>query len=190
MTLRQRLLALAGAAVGLPLSSCSAPPAPSAHRGASPPRTSPLHLHPLEPTDEATTTTVAPTTTTEPEPEPATTVVTVAKLPPTTQGATTSVYVLPERAREDMGDVEWLVRQTFPESPDKAVRIARCESRLNPAAVNGEHVGVMQVATRVHAGLIARMGYTVADLYGARANLHVARAIYDDAGGWGPWSCQ
>ena len=105
----KRLLALAGAAVGLPLSSCNAPP-PVAHRSA-PPRTSPLH--PLEPAGE--TIQPEPTTTTEPA-QATTTTVTVTKLPPTTSGATTTVYVLPETATEE-SDEEWWASQPGYEAP-------------------------------------------------------------------------
>lgn len=200
MTLRRSLVAGLGP-FGLAL-GCSPAPAPPAAQRATTGTTSPLH--PLLPSDDATTTTQAPTTTTaatapaKPQIDtgvamggnrPVTTV-TIGGIPaPTRSGTTTTTFTVPEAATEDVGDVEWLVRQTFPETPDKAVRVAWCESTLNPAAVNGEHVGVMQIATKVHARRIAAMGYTVADLFGVRANLAVARAIYDDAGGWSPWTC-
>lgn len=132
------------------------------------------------------------TTTTEAPPDTTVYVVTVPTVPPTTtvvRPRPLPTTTLPEYIDEAIGDVEWAIRQTFPETPDKAVRVARCESGLDPHATNGQHVGVMQIATTVHAKRIAAMGYMPADLYGVTANLHVARAIYDDAGGWGPWTC-
>lgn len=98
--------------------------------------------------------------------------------------------MLPEASDEVMGDVEWLIRQTFPETPDKAVRVARCESRLDPEAVSpgGSNVGLMQINV-VHKGLAARMGYSWGQMLQAAPNLAVARAVYDAAGGWSPWSC-
>lgn len=142
--------------------------------------------------------TIGPPVTTTEAP---TTIATVSGLPPTTDGTTTTTVrpkplpttTLPEYADEAMSDVEWAIRSTFPETPDRAVRIARCESGLDPDALNGEHVGIMQIATKVHARLIAKLGYTVGDLFGIRANLHVARAIFDGADGgprgWAAWTC-
>ena len=180
------------AALGVVPMACSAP-AP-AQRGRSADHSAPAEdqtpaVSVVVPTstgaaDPSTTTSEAPTTTayviTVPTDPPTSTTVRPRPLPVTT---------LPERVDEDMSDTEWLIRQTFPESPDRAVRIARCESGLEPHATNGQYVGIMQVGSRTHAALIARMGYTVADLYGVRANLAVARAIFDAAGDWSPWTC-
>lgn len=148
----------------------SAGPAPTSSVGAAstPASTGPTTAYVITvPTDPPTTTTIRP-----------------APIPATTN---------PEYSDEEMGDVEWLIRQTFPEAPDKAARVARCESRLNPGAINGQHIGVMQVATKVHAELIADMGYEPADLLDVRINLRVARAVYDGADGgpkgWAAWTC-
>jgi hypothetical protein len=148
MTIRQRILALAGAAVGLPLSGCSAPPAPVAHRG-TPAPTSPLH--PLTPADEATTTsTVPPTTTTTPAPV---TTVTIAGLPPTTTARrTTTTFTVPERTDEDVSDETWAERE----------RILACirsyEGGYATATGNG-HWGAYQFVQSTWDGAAARAGH-------------------------------
>lgn len=174
-------------ALGLLAPACSAASAPPAQRASTGP-TAPLH--PLIAADEAVQPEPATTTTTEPAPV---TTVTVSKLPPTTRGTTVTTLTvrttLPEYADEPMGDIEWLIRQTFPETPDKAVRVARCESKLNPRAISPtSDYGLMQVNI-VHRGLASSMGYRWEQMLEVMPNLAVARAIYDDAGGWGPWTC-
>jgi hypothetical protein len=200
---RHRLLVAAAALAP----ACS--PAPTAHRGQhESSATPPAEAGPdaTAASSVATSTGPAPTmsagttgsTVASPSRVPGSTVpadptTTVTVTVPTTPRSTTTTFTLPERADEAMGDDEWLIRQTFPESPDRAVRIARCESGLNPRAINGQHVGAMQVATVVHAKLIARLGYEPADLLDLRVNLKVARAIFDGADGgprgWAAWSC-
>lgn len=144
---------------------------------------------PQEPTTEATTTSTEPPTT-----APSTTVtVTIAAEPVTTTrprpapATTVTTFVMPEAA-DDKGDVEWLVRQTFPEDPERAVRIARRESGLRPGAdENPPYIGVMQIDSRLHAALIRSLGYTTADMYHAGPNLAVARRLFELAG-WSPWA--
>lgn len=81
-------------------------------------------------------------------------------------------------------DVEWLVRQTFPEDPDHAASIAWCESRMRPDAgfPAGPNLGVMQIAWPAHAALVASMGYGHDDLANPIVNLAVARRLYEAAG--------
>lgn len=88
--------------------------------------------------------------------------------------------------------VEALIRATWPEDPDRAVRIAKCESGGRVDAVGpGDHLGLMQIAWRVWAKEAAKMGYSRADLLTAGPNLALARRIYDRAGGsFKPWSCR
>ncbi len=191
MTWRRALVAL-----GIPAMACSSP-TPTATRS--------RHETSATPRADAgpdATATAEVATSTEPALESAgattspvapagpTTTVTVT-LPPTTSAPrTTTTFTVPERVDEDLSDIEWLIRQTFPETPDKAVRVARCESTLDPTAVSpdGANWGLMQVNV-VHKALAARMGYSWAQMLQAGPNLAVARAVYDRAGGWGPWSC-
>ncbi len=175
-------------ALGIPAVACSHAPA-TRHRAAD-------HSAPAE--DQTSTGSgVAPTTTEPAGPtttDPPTTLLVTTTSPlvvtPTTVRVRATTTTLPERADEDMGDVEWAIRQAFPETPDKAVRVARCESGLDPRAVSpgGANVGLMQINV-VHRGLAARMGYSWDQMLQVLPNLAVARAVYDRAGGWGPWSC-
>jgi len=72
----------------------------------------------------------------------------------------------------------------------QAVNVARCESSLNPGAISpgGGNYGLFQINT-VHRSLVASMGYTWDELLNPYVNADVARAIYDQAGGWSPWAC-
>lgn len=95
-------------ALGLLAPACapsSAPPAQRASTGTTAP------LHPLVASDEAIQPEPATPTTTEP-PAPVTTV-TVSKLPPTTLGTTTTTFVVPEKADEDLTDEEWAAREGY-----------------------------------------------------------------------------
>jgi hypothetical protein len=198
---RRRLRVLA--AWGLLAPACS--PAPTAHRGARSSANPPAEAGP-DTTAAAVASSAGPApstsagaastpASTDPTTTDAPTTTVTVTLPPTTRAPrTTTTFVVPERVDEDLTDIEWLIRQTFPETPDKAVRVARCESTLDPTAVSpdGANWGLMQVNV-VHKALAARMGYSWAQMLEAGPNLAVARAVaravYDRAGGWGPWSC-
>lgn len=89
------------------------------------------------------------------------------------------------------GTVVELIREVFAEDPDRAVRIARCESSLNPRAKNptSSAAGLMQL-TKVHAARAARLGYTWQQVStDALANLVVAHDLWSEQG-WRPWECR
>ncbi len=73
------------------------------------------------------------------------------------------------------------IRETFPEDPDRAVAIAKCESGFNPKAVSptNDH-GLMQINKTVHT--------VEGDIYDVETNLKFARKLYDERG-WQPWVC-
>lgn len=77
--------------------------------------------------------------------------------------------------------IEQKIRETFPEDPDRAVKIAQCESGLNPKAVSptNDH-GLMQINKSVH--------NVDGDIYDVDTNLKFARKLYDERG-WKPWVC-
>jgi hypothetical protein len=83
-------------------------------------------------------------------------------------------------------DVARQLREAWPEEPERAVAVGQCESKLKPGAKNGQHWGILQIATKVHAKRIAAMGYTPADMLDVGPNLAVGRALYDESR-WGPW---
>ena len=71
------------------------------------------------------------------------------------------------------------------------VRIADCESSLNPGAMSagGGNHGLFQI-NNVHAGSFAAVtGQSWDARYDAYANAQFARYLYDQSGGWGPWAC-
>ncbi len=115
----RRLIALAGAAVGLPVSGCSAP-APTAHRAdrtdqtaVTAPTVAPDSRPGSDDASDTSTTGPAPTTTTE---APTTTahVVTVPTDPPTTivvRPRPLPVTTLPERVLDDLDDEAWTDRE-------------------------------------------------------------------------------
>lgn len=82
--------------------------------------------------------------------------------------------------------IEDKIRATFPEDPDMAVRIAKCESGMRANAFNGKNrngswdAGVMQINS-IH-------GYSKEYLFDVDNNLKVARKLYNRQG-WRPWVC-
>lgn len=87
-----------------------------------------------------------------------------------------------------VGDVEAAIHLAWGNEGTRAVRVARCESGLRPAARNGPHAGLFQVNVRIHAARIARMGFTTAQMYEAGPNIAVAHALWAEQG-WRPWTC-
>ncbi len=93
--------------------------------------------------------------------------------------------------------IEKLIRDTFPEDPETAVKIARCESGLK-ADIQSRHVlhygpelsfGVFQIHAPDWHKTALRLGY---DEYKTDPadNIAMARYIYDNAGKtWRDWSC-
>ena len=90
------------------------------------------------------------------------------------------------------GDVAAIIRAGFarfgPDVAEQAVRVAQCESTLNPAATNGHHAGLFQIAEPYHRARIARLGFTWAQMLEAGPNVAVAADLYGESG-WQPWSC-
>jgi len=105
------------------------------------------------------------------------------------QAEDTGVEAIADEA--PVASVEEQIRRMFPEDPNTAVAIAKCESGLNPDVIGDGHtayvsVGLMQIRT-----LPTRMDYynlTVNKLKDPVVNLLMARIIYDRSG-WQPWSC-
>lgn len=96
-----------------------------------------------------------------------------ARTPATlTKGCGKHVHVLDRRA--------CIVRRVFGRDGRKAVRVAMCESRLDPKAVNGQYKGVFQMGSSER----AKYGHGRTVLEQSKA----AKAYFDDAG-WAPWTC-
>ena len=89
------------------------------------------------------------------------------------------------------GSVEDAIATYFGDVYDKAIRVARCESSLDPSAVSagGGNWGLFQI-NKVHRALVESMGYSWDQILDPYVNSAVARHIYDSAGGWSPWGCR
>ncbi len=76
------------------------------------------------------------------------------------------------------------------ELEDRAVLIAWRESRHQPDAYNGTCCyGLFQMYYTVHRSWLTAYGINSAsDLYDPLKNAQAAYALYQRAGGWGPWS--
>ncbi len=97
---------------------------------------------------------------------------------------------VPVTASAYEGSIPDLIRSIF--GTESAVRVADCESTLNPAAVSpgGGNLGLFQL-NRVHAtdfetvtGVPFSQGWS--DPY---LNTLYAKHLYDESG-WGPWTCR
>lgn len=76
------------------------------------------------------------------------------------------------------------IRETFPEEP-RMVRIATCESELNPVAKNphSSASGLFQIMVSVHERMLREHRLNVWDV---EDNLRAARILYDESG-LKPW---
>jgi len=87
---------------------------------------------------------------------------------------------------------EWWIEHNFGPATDAAVRVARCESNLNPAAVSpgGGNHGLFQI-NNVHAATFEAVTGApwASGRYDAGKNAQFARWLYDSSG-WGPWTCK
>ena len=125
---------------------------------------------------------------------PATTATTTA--PPTTVKPTTTTTVKPTTttspppAPVSTTEVQALIREIWPdELEEKALQIAWRESNYKATAYNGSCCyGVFQIHWEAHRSWLDDYGIvTTNDLLDARKNITAAYAIYQRAGGWGPW---
>lgn len=64
---------------------------------------------------------------------------------------------------------------------EQALRVAMCESTMNPRAVGGNNYGLFQI-NGVH-------GYSAEELFIPEVNIRVAYELYKSQG-WGPWACK
>ena len=159
------LLELNGAGSGTPLhpgSSICLPAGASAPPPPSPPVTAAPATSPA--------TTAAPTTVT-----------------PTTAAPTTAAPAPPPPAAP--ADIEQIIRDVWPdELEERALEIAWRESNYVPTAKNYCCYGIFQMYWEVHKSWLNDMGITSADqLYDPVTNTRAAYALYERAGGWGPW---
>ena len=87
-------------------------------------------------------------------------------------------------------EAQQIIRDVWPdELEDKALEIAWRESNYIPTAYNGWCCyGLFQIYWSVHVSWLDDYGiYSSTDLFDARKNATAAYALYQRAGGWGPW---
>ena len=80
-------------------------------------------------------------------------------------------------------------RWNSPGTPMQAIRVARCESNLNPHAYDsGGYAGLFQQASQYWPGRADRWGQEGRSVFNARANVIVSIRMAHAFGSWGAWS--
>lgn len=120
---------------------------------------------------------------------------TLASLHLPATAAATAVRLTPPASvsQPGSGDVETIIRDVWPdELEDRAVAIATRESNLQPAVINRNRdaTGLFQIMWSVHRRwLCPELDVcSQSQLQDAGTNAHAAYALYQRAGGWGPWA--
>lgn len=91
----------------------------------------------------------------------------------------------------DQNGVVGLIYEVFGDAGPSAVGVARCESRFHADAVNGRYRGVFQVGDMHADQWLEVMGVSYWDSWmDAATNVRFAFWLYEQSGGWGPWSCR
>ncbi len=88
-------------------------------------------------------------------------------------------------AKEE-SDPEIYIRQVFQEDAEKALRVARCESKMNPFAIgdNNTSYGLFQINLRWHK-------IAPKFLLNYRINILTAKQLFDESGkSFKLWACQ
>ena len=95
----------------------------------------------------------------------------------------------PPSKRHTKAASEKVIREIFPDHlEDRAVSIARRESKLNAASWNWCCIGLFQINWWSHRSWLKAEGITQPEqLLNARTNAEVAWMVYKRASGWGPW---
>jgi hypothetical protein len=102
-----------------------------------------------------------------------------------------STAITPQTARKQAvgGDIEQIVRQAarkYGLDEDNFVRIAMCESTMNPNSVNynynenGNPAGLFQHITGYWSARAAKYGYAGASVFDATANANVTAGMWRD----------
>ena len=112
-----------------------------------------------------------------------------ATSPPTTAAPTTTKPPLPPASNASAAEVQAIIRSVWPDDlEERALEIAWRESNYIPTAKNFCCYGVFQIYWSVHQSWLSGIGITSAEqLYDPTTNARAALALYERAGGWGPW---
>lgn len=127
---------------------------------------------------------------------------TTVPTPPTTARARTAPTVRTTSIGPPVvaGELQDEIRAGFarfgPEIAEQAVHVAGCEStgdetgeHLDPAAINGDHSGLFQLARRYHEDRARRLGFTWDQMLQPGPNIAVAADLFAEHQ-WGPWTCR
>jgi hypothetical protein len=98
----------------------------------------------------------------------------------------------PGVASETPSTVQDAINQSFGPIADQASRVADCESSMDPNAVSsgGGNYGLFQINTVHRSEFEEVTGRPWSDVLDAYANSQYAAYLYNQAGGWGPWTCR
>jgi hypothetical protein len=110
--------------------------------------------------------------------------------PPTTAAPTTTAPPPPPPPPPPApAQVEQIIRNVWPdELEDHALEIAWRESNYKANVKNYCCYGLFQIYWTVHRGWLQEMGIGSSEqLFDAETNTRAAYALYQRAGGWGPW---
>lgn len=138
-------------------------------------------------TDPTVTPTATATVTPSPSPTPTATPLPPTPTPEPPPPEPTAVYVPPpaetyEEPEPVYTDIEALICSMGWDCAT-ALRVAWCESRYDPNAQNGVHVGIFQMNVNYHS-----WRSPTGELWTAWANVAAAYHLWAEQG-WGPWSC-
>ena len=103
--------------------------------------------------------------------------------------ATGGLKLAPPAERWTAKQAAAIIREVWPDRiEDRAVAIARRESKLNAASYSSCCVGLFQLHWQAHRSWMARMGIMSAQqLLDARVNAEAALELYRRNSGFGPW---
>lgn len=134
---------------------------------------------------------VASTTTTPPPIAPTAAAATETVAEPVTPEPAPAAEAAPAPTPAPTGSAGEAIAAWFPDAYDKAVRVAGCESNLNPGAVSagGGNHGLFQINSVHRSSFTAVTGQPWASVYDAYYNAQFARHLYDSSG-WQPWGCR
>lgn len=103
--------------------------------------------------------------------------------------ATGGLKLAPPTERWTPGQAKAIIREVWPDRiEDRAIAIAKRESKLNAASYSSCCAGLFQLNWQAHKSWLARMGIGSAqELLDARTNAEAALELYRRNSGFGPW---
>ena len=108
----------------------------------------------------------------------------------TTKDSSTTLKLKAPDKRYTVKQSTAIIREIWPDKlENRAIAIAKRESKLNAASYNGCCVGLFQIHWLAHRSWLKNIGVTSAhQLLDARVNAKAGYAIYKRSNGWGAWN--